>query len=97
MQMVENQTREYVEKTNHEIGDLRLALEQAKTEHERALYQVQITEKGKILIEKEIELKKEIDRRSSEKKGLWKLKGTKDNQDVFHSKTIQENKPKIKR
>jgi hypothetical protein len=45
---------------------------------------------------KEVELKKEEDRRYSEKKNLWKLKGVKDNQDIFHSKTERENNPRKK-
>ena len=35
---------------------------------------------------------KEEDRRHSEKKNLWKLKGTRDNPDIFHGKTTAEEK-----
>ena len=39
-------------------------------------------------------LKKEEDRRQNEKKDLWKLKGLKDNPDIFHSTSETPEKKK---
>lgn len=93
--LVENQTKEYIEKTNHEIGNLKAELEVQKNNIEKSgeiFKQIQI--KNQELIEKEILLKREQDRRNSENKNLWKLKGTKDNKDIFHTKKEDEKSPK---
>lgn len=42
----------------------------------------------------QIKLKKEEDRRQNEKKDLWKLKGLKDNPDIFHSTSETPEKKK---
>ena len=90
--MVENQTKEYIEQTNHEIGELRTVLASLSDDISKNIVQGQILEKQRILALKEVELKKEEDRRHSEKKNLWKLKGTRDNPDIFHGKTTAEEK-----
>ena len=90
--LVENQTKEYIEQTNHEIGELRTVLSSLSDDIAKNIVEGQILEKQRILALKEVELKKEEDRRYSEKKGLWKLKGTRDNQDIFHGKTSSEEK-----
>lgn len=93
--LVENQTKEYINNTNHEIGGLRNVLAVLSDEKARLIIQLQINAKEEIIAKKEIKLKEEENRRSSEKKGLWKLKGVRDNQEIFHSKT--ENTPIKKR
>ncbi len=90
--LVENQTKEYIEQTNHEIGELRTVLASLDDDIAKNIVQGQILEKQRILALKEVELKKEEDRRHSEKKNLWKLKGTRDNPDIFHGKTTAEEK-----
>jgi Plasmid recombination enzyme len=90
--LVENQTKQYVEQTNHEIGELRTVLASLDDDIAKNIVLGQILEKQRILALKELELKKEEDRRSGEKKNLWKLKGTKDNPELFHGKTSAEEK-----
>jgi hypothetical protein len=90
--LVENQTKEYIEQTNHEIGELRTVLSSLNDDIAKNIVQGQILEKQRILALKEVELKKEEDRRNFEKKGFWKLKGTRDNQNIFHGKTSAEEK-----
>jgi hypothetical protein len=94
--LVENQAKEYVERTNHEIGGLRSVLASLSDENAKNILLSQISGKEMEIALKQIELKKEEDRRSGERKGLWKLKGVKDNQDIFHSKTERENNPRKK-
>lgn len=90
--LVENQTKEYIEQTNHEIGELRTVLASLGDDIAKNIVLGQILEKQRNLALKEVELKKEEDRRHSEKKNLWKLKGTRDNPDIFHGKTTAEEK-----
>jgi len=94
--LVENQTKKYIEQTNHEIGELRTVLASLSDDIAKNIVEGQILEKRRFLALKEVELKKEEDRRSGERKGLWKLKGVKDNQDIFHSKRERENNPRKK-
>ena len=94
--LVENQTKKYIEQTNHEIGELRTVLASLSDDIAKNIVEGQILEKRRFLSLKEVELKKEEDRRSGERKGLWKLKGVKDNQDIFHSKRERENNPRKK-
>ena len=95
--LVENQTKEYIEQTNHEIGELRTVLSSLSDDIAKNIVEGQILEKQRILALKEVELKKEEDRRYSEKKGLWKLKGTRDNQDIFHGKLHLKKKMERKK
>ena len=95
--LVENQTKEYIEQTNHEIGELRTVLSSLNDDIAKNIVQGQILEKQRILALKEVELKKEEDRRNFEKKGFWKLKGTRDNQNIFHGKTSSEEKNEVKK
>ena len=94
--LVENQTKKYVEQTNHEIGELRVVLASVEDEIAKNILLGQILEKQRILALKEVLLKKEEDRRSGEKKNLWKLKGTKDNPDIFHGKKEDEEAKKMR-
>jgi hypothetical protein len=94
--LVENQAKEYVERTNHEIGELRSVLANLSDKNAKNIVLSQINGKEVEIALKQIELKKEENRRSGERKGLWKLKGIKDNQDIFHSKTERENNPRKK-
>ncbi|WP_432223114.1 plasmid recombination protein (plasmid) [Flavobacterium sp. TMP13] len=94
--LVENQAKEYVERTNHEIGELRSVLVSLTDENTKNIVLSQINAKEAEIALKEIELKQEEDRRSGERKGLWKLKGIKYNQEIFHSKSERENNPNKK-
>lgn len=94
--LVENQTKEYIERTNHEIGDLRTVLADLRDKNAQNILLSQINAKEQEIALKQIELKKEEARRAGERKGLWKLKGIKDNPDIFHSKTERENNPRKK-
>lgn len=90
--LVENQTKKYIEQTNHEIGELRTVLASLNNDIAKNIVRGQILEKQRILALKGVDLKKEEDRRNSENKNLWKLKGTKDNPSIFHGKTSAEEK-----
>lgn len=90
--LVENQTKQYIEQTNHEIGELRVVLASLEDDIAKNIVSGHILEKQRVLVLKELELKKEEDRRAGEKKNLWKLKGIKDNPEVFHGKTAAEEK-----
>lgn len=91
--LVENQAKEYVARTNHEIGELRSVLASLSNENAKNILLSQINVKEQEIALKQIELKKEEGRRSSQRKDLWKLKGIKDNQVIFHTKTERENNP----
>jgi hypothetical protein len=96
----ENQTKEYVQSTNHEIGLLRAKISTLTDDLEivKANYQLK---------EKELELAKlheetaKIEEEKGMKKGNWERKGLRDNPVIFHSEPIGErvepNKPKPKK
>ena len=92
--LVENQLKEYVKQTNHEIGELRAILANITNEIDRNTLLLRISEKERYMALNQIKLKKEEDRRQNEKKDLWKLKGLKDNPDIFHSTSETPEKKK---
>ena len=92
--LVENQTKEYIKNTDHEIGELRNVLARLDDEIAKNIVLSQITKKEAEIALKQIELKKEEGKRANEKKGLWALKGVKDNKEIFHTKTERENNPR---
>lgn len=95
--LVENQAKDYSKHTNHEIAHLKSLLGDLSDEEEKKLVQSQIAQKERYLALNEIKLKNEQDRRNSERKNIWQKKGTKDNPDIFHSKTESEEKRPQKR
>jgi hypothetical protein len=89
---VENQLKEYDKQTNHEIGELRVKLSRLDNELEKRGLLDEILKKEREKALNEIKLKQEQGKRTSERKNLWKEKGTKDNPEIFHGekeKTIQ--------
>lgn len=87
----ENQLKEYDKQTNHEIGELRVKLSHLDNELDKRGLLDEILKKEREKALNEIKLKQEQGRRTSERKNLWKEKGTKDNPEIFHG---AEEKPK---
>jgi len=90
--LVENQLKEYVMQTNHEIGELRAELSQITNDIIKKELDLKIAKRMEYLRLNELKLKNEQDRRNNEKKDLWKLKGTKNNPDVFHNEIKPKNR-----
>jgi hypothetical protein len=90
--LVENQLKEYVMQTNHEIGELRAELSQITNDIVKKELDLKIAKRMEYLRLNELKLKNEQDRRNNEKKDLWKLKGTKNNPDVFHNEIKPKNR-----
>jgi hypothetical protein len=90
--LVENQLKEYVMQTNHEVGELRAELSQITNDIIKKELDLKIAKRMEYLRLNELKLKNEQDRRNNEKKDLWKLKGTKNNPDVFHNEIKPKNR-----
>jgi hypothetical protein len=90
--LVENQLKQYVQQTNHEIGELRTIYSNLTNEIDKDTLRARILEKERFMALNQIKLKEEEDRKQNQKKDLWKLKGTKDNPDIFHGEVKPSSK-----
>lgn len=87
--LVEEQTKDYIKKTDHQIGEMRNRLHSMSDGIEKMKIDLEIKEKQKKIEESNLKLK-EINREKDSKNDKWKEKGVKDNPVIFH--TEQEHK-----
>lgn len=83
---IEQQHRDYTNKTDHVIGELRCQYADAQNEIEKQRIALEIAEKKAEKIRKEKEFLEKKKKANEKTKKNWKYKGTRDNKDIFHSK-----------
>ena len=80
---VENQTKEYLQRTSHEIAELNTKLASINDDLERKRVELQILEKNALMASKELELQKQIEKKRAEGE-KWKKKGSGELKEPFH-------------
>lgn len=91
---IEHSNREYVQKTNHEIGDLRNKYLKAKDKAEELKIQAEITLKQAEIVRMEQEKKSIEDLKREKYRNTWHKKGTKNMPNIFHGKDEKKRKNK---
>ena len=87
--LVEERTREYIKKTDHQIGNMRDRLHSMSDGIEKMQLALEIEKKRKEIEENNLKLK-ELSRDKDSRNEKWKEKGVKENPIIFH--TEQEHK-----
>jgi hypothetical protein len=82
--LVEHQTKDYIKKTDHQIGEMRNQLHSMSDGIEKMKLSLEIEEKRKKIEESKLKLK-EISRNKDSQDDKWKEKGIKDNPVIFHT------------
>ena len=86
---VEDQHREYSQKTDHKIGELRAQLEREEGQLQKEILELQIRLKQVEKAKAEKEFLDKQNRHQEKNRKNWDRKGTRDNKDIFHSEKEQ--------
>ena len=88
---VEQQHKEYSQKTDHKIGELRTQLEKTEEPLQKEILELQIRLKQVEKAKADKEFLDKQNRHQEKNRKNWDRKGTRDNKDIFHS---EKEKPK---
>lgn len=86
---VEEQHKEYSQKTDHKIGELRTQLERTEEPLQKEILELQIKLEQVEKAKAEKEFLDKQNRHQEKNRKNWDRKGTRDNKDIFHSEKEQ--------